>query len=192
MAVTGRSGTPRLSGCGHGSGARSWILASSVRRRAKLVKLDAARALNDLRVPPANRLEALRGDRVGQHSIRINQQWRICFSWTDAGPAGVEIEDYHEEVVRMSEIDPVHPGEVLLEEFLEPLGLTQHRLAAEIGRASADQRDFARQASDHREHGGAVGKVLRHHGSVLAEPADPPRTGGREGSLGGGFGRDPP
>ena len=61
----------------------------------KLVMLDAAETLDDLRVPPGNRLEALRGDRVGQHSIRINQQWRICSTWTDAGPADVEILDYH-------------------------------------------------------------------------------------------------
>ena len=61
----------------------------------KLAMLDAAETLNDLRVPPGNRLEALRGDRVGQHSIRINQQWRICFTWTDAGPQGVQIVDYH-------------------------------------------------------------------------------------------------
>ncbi|WP_342372599.1 type II toxin-antitoxin system RelE/ParE family toxin [Propioniciclava soli] len=61
----------------------------------KLVMLDAAEVLEDLRVPPGNRLEALRGDRSGQHSIRINQQWRICFTWTDAGPADVEIVDYH-------------------------------------------------------------------------------------------------
>ncbi|MBA3020035.1 type II toxin-antitoxin system RelE/ParE family toxin [Propionicimonas sp.] len=61
----------------------------------KLVMLDAAENLEDLRIPPGNRLEALRGDRAGQHSIRINQQWRICFTWTDAGPTGVEIVDYH-------------------------------------------------------------------------------------------------
>ena len=61
----------------------------------KLVMLDAAEILDDLRVPPGNRLEALRGDRAGQHSIRINQQWRVCFTWTDAGPADVEIVDYH-------------------------------------------------------------------------------------------------
>lgn len=61
----------------------------------KLVMLDAAETLDDLRVPPGNRLEVLRGDRTGQHSIRINQQWRICFTWTDAGPADVEIVDYH-------------------------------------------------------------------------------------------------
>lgn len=57
--------------------------------------LDAAETLADLRVPPGNRLEKLVGDRVGQHSIRINQQWRICFRWTDAGPEDVEITDYH-------------------------------------------------------------------------------------------------
>ena len=60
-----------------------------------LVMLDAAETLDDLREPPGNRLEALRGDRAGQHSIRINQQWRICFTWTDAGPIDVEIVDYH-------------------------------------------------------------------------------------------------
>ena len=57
--------------------------------------LDAAETLADLRVPPGNRLEKLAGDRAGQHSIRINQQWRICFRWTDAGPEDVEIADYH-------------------------------------------------------------------------------------------------
>ena len=61
----------------------------------KLVMLDAAETLDDLRVPPGNRLEALRGDRAGQHSIRINDQWRICFMWTDAGPEEVQIVDYH-------------------------------------------------------------------------------------------------
>ena len=61
----------------------------------KVAMLQAAHALDDLRVPPANRLEALRGDREGQHSVRINGQWRVCFVWTDAGPAEVEIVDYH-------------------------------------------------------------------------------------------------
>ncbi len=61
----------------------------------KLAMLDAAELLEDLRVPPGNRLEALKGDRAGQHSIRINQQWRICFLWTPAGPEDVEIVDYH-------------------------------------------------------------------------------------------------
>lgn len=61
----------------------------------KLVMLDAAETLDDLRVPPGNRLEALKGRRAGQHSIRINQQWRVCFIWTAAGPEDVEIVDYH-------------------------------------------------------------------------------------------------
>ena len=61
----------------------------------KLAMLDAAEALGDLRIPPGNRLEKQVGDRDGQHSIRINQQWRICFRWTDAGPEDIEITDYH-------------------------------------------------------------------------------------------------
>lgn len=61
----------------------------------KLHMLDAATELEDLRVPPGNRLEALKGDRAGQHSIRVNDQWRICFRWTDAGAEDVEIVDYH-------------------------------------------------------------------------------------------------
>ena len=61
----------------------------------KLLIIDAAETLNDLRVPPENRLERLRGERVGQYSIRINDQWRICFTWSAAGPANVEIIDYH-------------------------------------------------------------------------------------------------
>ena len=61
----------------------------------KLVMINAAAKLEDLRVPPGNRLEALKGDRKGQHSIRVNQQWRVCFRWTDSGPADVEIVDYH-------------------------------------------------------------------------------------------------
>ena len=57
--------------------------------------LNRATSLNDLRVPPANRLEKLKGDRAGQHSIRINDQWRICFEWHDNGTFQVEIVDYH-------------------------------------------------------------------------------------------------
>ena len=61
----------------------------------KLAQLDAARTLDFLRAPPGNRLEALKGDRAGQHSMRINDQWRLCFAWADAGPLDVEIVDYH-------------------------------------------------------------------------------------------------
>ena len=60
-----------------------------------LSAMNAATVLEDLRFPPGNHLEELKGDRAGQHSIRINDQWRICFVWTDYGPAYVEIVDYH-------------------------------------------------------------------------------------------------
>jgi len=61
----------------------------------KLRQVGSAESIEDLRIPPGNRLEALKGDRAGQHSIRINDQWRICFVWTAAGPEEVEIVDYH-------------------------------------------------------------------------------------------------
>jgi proteic killer suppression protein len=61
----------------------------------KLRQVGSAVTLDDLRLPPGNRLERLKGDRAGQHSIRINDQWRICFTWTDAGPEEVEIVDDH-------------------------------------------------------------------------------------------------
>lgn len=61
----------------------------------KLVALDAAEQLDDLRVPPGNRLEKLKGDRAGQHSIRVNDQWRICFRWKDGNAYDVELVDYH-------------------------------------------------------------------------------------------------
>ncbi|MEQ8406572.1 MAG: type II toxin-antitoxin system RelE/ParE family toxin [Oceanicaulis sp.] len=71
-----------------------WAALSGVAAR-KLDMLDAAARLDDLRAPPGNRLEALSGDRAGQHSIRINAQWRICFVWTERGAMEVEIVDYH-------------------------------------------------------------------------------------------------
>lgn len=63
--------------------------------RRKLLMLDNAVALEDLRVPPANRLEALKGDRAGQHSIRVNDQFRLCFRWVDGGAEDVQFVDYH-------------------------------------------------------------------------------------------------
>jgi proteic killer suppression protein len=65
------------------------------RARAKLLAVDAAKELDDLRVPPGNRLEALHGDRRGQHSIRVNDQWRVCFEWREAAAWNVGIVDYH-------------------------------------------------------------------------------------------------
>ncbi len=61
----------------------------------KLLVLDAADTLTDLKLPPGNRLEKLKGDRAGQHSIRINEQWRVCFRWRDGDACDVEITDYH-------------------------------------------------------------------------------------------------
>ena len=79
------------------NGVRSKRLPQDIQQiaRRKLRMLHNARSLNDLRVPPANRLEALKGDRSGQHSIRINGQWRICFVWMDGDAVSVEIADYH-------------------------------------------------------------------------------------------------
>jgi proteic killer suppression protein len=76
---------------------RSRKLPQNIYRSAlkKLLVLDAADALADLRVPPGNRLEKLSGDRKGQHSIRINDQWRICFHWRNGDALDVEIADYH-------------------------------------------------------------------------------------------------
>ncbi|MGC4125244.1 type II toxin-antitoxin system RelE/ParE family toxin [Enterobacter sp.] len=71
-----------------------WVRIESAALR-KLAILNRVTVLEELRIPPGNRLEALARDRAGQHSIRVNDQWRICFTWTRNGPAGVEIVDYH-------------------------------------------------------------------------------------------------
>ena len=63
----------------------------------KLDALDSAERLDDLRIPPGNRLEQLSGQRAGQHSIRVNEQYRICFTWSEGGPENVEVTDYHDE-----------------------------------------------------------------------------------------------
>lgn len=104
---------------------------------APLVAVDAAEQLGDLRVPPGNRLQKLRGDRAGQHSIRVNEHCRICFRRRDGNSHEVEIVDYHESVrgwCRMAarKLNPIHPGDVLATDFLEPLGLSQYRLARDI------------------------------------------------------------
>jgi proteic killer suppression protein len=77
-----------------GQQVRRFANISAVARR-KLRQLEIAGRVGDLRVPPGNRLEALEGDRAGQHSIRINDQFRLCFRWTDTGAEDVEIVDYH-------------------------------------------------------------------------------------------------
>jgi len=79
----------------HGAASRKWSAEIAKRGLAKLRLLDAAEAIEDLRTPPGNRLEALKGDRKGQYSVRINDQWRICFRWMEGGAYDVEIVDYH-------------------------------------------------------------------------------------------------
>ena len=117
--------------------------------RPKLRMLDTAARLDDLRVPRFNRLEALVGDREGQHSIRVNDRWRLCFVWRDGAAHGVEMVDYHawetvmtirhDERLDLSDITTgerlpnVAPGEVLREEFMVPLGLSARALARDIG-----------------------------------------------------------
>ena len=94
--------------------------------------LVATEELSDRRVPLGNRLEQIKGDRQGQHSNRINDQWRICLRWEAGNAYNVEIVHEHEEVGMTTKLPPVHPGEVLAEEFLEPTGLSQYRLAKDI------------------------------------------------------------
>ena len=77
-----------------GERVKQFVNIASVARR-KLRQLEIADRVDDLRVPLGNRLESLKGDRAGQHSIRVNDQFRVCFRWTDAGPEDVEIVDYH-------------------------------------------------------------------------------------------------
>ena len=73
---------------------KRWVNVERAAAR-KLAQLDWSSVLDDLKVPPGNKLEALKGDRKGQHSIRVNDQWRVCFVWTAQGASEVEIVDYH-------------------------------------------------------------------------------------------------
>jgi addiction module HigA family antidote len=94
--------------------------------------IDAATSLESLKVPPGSQLEALKGNRKRQHSIRINQHWRVCFRWTGNDAEGVEITDYHEATMTTT-ITRTHPGIILREEFFEPLGITQLAAARATG-----------------------------------------------------------
>ena len=85
---------PETEALSKGERVRRFVNITAVALR-KLRQLQIAGRLDDLRVPPGNRLETLKGDRLGQHNIRINDQWRVCFRWTKAGADGVEIVDYH-------------------------------------------------------------------------------------------------
>lgn len=78
----------------NGARVKRWVNIQTVAMR-KLAMVNRATVLHDLRIPPQNHLESLKKDRKGQHSIRINDQWRVCFKWTERGPKEVEICDYH-------------------------------------------------------------------------------------------------
>jgi addiction module HigA family antidote len=82
-------------------------------------------------VPPGTRLERLKGDRSGQHSVRINDQWRICFRWHRGDAHDVEIGSPLGAMMT-KRLVPIHPGEILLEEFLVPMGISQYRLAKDV------------------------------------------------------------
>jgi toxin HigB-1 len=85
---------PETEGLHKGVRIRRWVNIERVALR-KLEQLNIAGVLGDLKVPPGNKLGALAGDRIGQHSIRVNDQWRVCFVWDKEGPKDVEIVDYH-------------------------------------------------------------------------------------------------
>lgn len=85
---------PDTAALSRGNRVKRFVNIEAVARR-KLRQLDIASRLSDLKVPPGNRLEALKGKRSGKYSIRVNDQWRVCFQWTAAGAADVEIVDYH-------------------------------------------------------------------------------------------------
>jgi proteic killer suppression protein len=85
---------PDTEALANGTRVKRFVNIEAVARR-KLRQLEIASRLEDLRVPPGNRLEALKGRRSGQYSIRINDQWRVCFRWADSGVEDVEIQDYH-------------------------------------------------------------------------------------------------
>ena len=99
----------------------------------KLQQLLAATTLYFLRIPPGNQPEALKPERRGQHSLRINDQWRMCFVWLDGHASRVELVDYHRRRMTMSgEVSLIHPGDILAEDWLKPLGLSQYALAKAI------------------------------------------------------------
>ena len=101
----------------------------------KLQMLDSADTIDDLRSPPGNRLEKLSGDRLGRWSIRINNQWRICFRFENGNAYDVEVVDMR----------PIHPSEILLEEFLVPLNMSAHALAMALRVPAPRVNDIVRE-----------------------------------------------
>lgn len=165
-----------------------------VQRQAhrKLVLLDAAETLKELRIPPANRLEGLSGDGAGQHTIRINDQWRICFRWDRGDAYDVEITDYHQESQDGEESPPAdspgrdsaggilgtHGGELI------PSG-EGHQCPP-----AAHQRDRTWKTRDYSGHRAEPGPLLWNLGALLDEPADPLRPRVEKGRLKGRLARE--
>ena len=109
-------------------------LPQDIQERAlrKLRQLNASNTLEDLKIPPGNHLEALSGDRLGEYSIRINKQWRLCFKWQNSHVYNVEIVDYHLKIMSEKLIKNPSAGEILKEDFLEELGISKSALADAI------------------------------------------------------------
>jgi len=124
------------------------FLAIETQAQRKLIMLDSAMDIRDLKNPPDNHLEKLSGDRGGQWNSRINDQWRICFAWQNSDSHHVEIVDYHYSrsfAMTRNGMRPIHPGEILREEFLNPLGMTAHALAVLLKVPATRINDIVRE-----------------------------------------------
>jgi len=137
-----------------GERVRRYPAALAQRTQNKLKIVYAASRLEDLAIPPGNRLEALKGDRRGQWSIRASEQWRICFIWDGTKTVAIEVVDYIEGIMAKRKIRPVHPGRILFEEFMEPAGISQYRLAQATGLSQMQ-----------------IGNIIRGRRSISAETA---------------------
>jgi addiction module HigA family antidote len=103
--------------------------------------LNSIKVLDELKIPPSNRLHSLQGDRKGQYSISINDQYRICFIWRDNNVYNVEMVDYHQGTTVKKKINPelnIHPGIILKREFLEELQISARTLSIETGIAESN------------------------------------------------------
>jgi addiction module HigA family antidote len=112
-----------------------WLSVANIVKR-KLDMIHYAARIDDLKSPPGDRLQALRGDLAGWHSVRVNDQWRVLFRWTERGAEKVRVADYHrfeERVMMTTKRKPTSPGEILREEFLVPLHISQKELSEHIG-----------------------------------------------------------
>jgi RelE-like toxin of type II toxin-antitoxin system HigB len=143
--------------------------------------LDAAPDLGTLATLPGNRLEALKGNRKGQHSIRVNDQRRICFVWREGHAYQVEIADYHYEGEMAKKLKAVHPGEILKEEFMLPLGLSMNKMAMDLRPGDPDRQYRQREARNYRGHSTPLRPLLQERAGILDESPNPLRFGSGRG-----------